>query len=624
MNARADDLLSSYLALFRGLAPGLQGLCLFDEEMQLLEASEGADAQAAKELLANRDWGTEGSRANAAAKSRNGILTLALPLQRSSGRMLAVVCAQFLDDGTSQLGKHPAARLVRRLRPALSIMRRELANRKTRAARATTMAERTAELEWLFEFSTEVRTPGDESRALDRLLAAAAQRLRAQFATLVVPDRRVQPEYLAEDSTAGETLRHALGLMQTHLLVWAHLRKQPLVTNAKDPAAGAGLPACKILSVPVAAKSGRIIGVLVFLNPPGAADFGSRQMFLARHLGRHVTTLLEAQFDPMTGLLTRAALEEHCAALELQPENQQRALIYVDIDRLHLANELHGFELGDEIIVRVAQLLGAPIVPPEATVGRVTGDCFAVIVPNCTPPAAVVVAQRILDAAAHVRIGPDQEPLEVSVSCGVAAFLPAPKSFARTLAAAEIACKAAKDHGRARIETYANEDSTMVRRHDDIVIVGQLREALKNDRMVLYAQRIVPLLDATRPGGYELLVRLQNADGSIVTPSEFLSAASAISCCRPSIAGWWARAAVLGAYRYLVKQSGLSFSINLSAQSIGDAPFIEQALEQVRVSGIAPASLTFEITEADRSVEPDRRSRPDAPPARRRLPGGAG
>src|SRR5262249_6469199 len=161
------------------------------------------------------------------------------------------------------------------------------------------------------------------------------------------------------------------------------------------------------------------------------------QQFLARHLGRHVTTLLEAQFDPMTGLLTRTALEEHFATLEQQP-GPPRSLIYLDVDRLHLVNELHGFELGDEIIVRVAQLLGAPHVPAESMVGRVTGDCFAIVVTGA-PPEATDIARRIQEAAARIRIGPTQEPLEVSVSCGVAEFMPAPKAFPRTLAAAEIA-----------------------------------------------------------------------------------------------------------------------------------------------------------------------------------------
>src|SRR5882757_2662013 len=112
MNARAEDLLSSYMALFQTLAPGLRGLCLFDEHLALWESSEDADPQAAKEILANRNWGTEGVKTSAAAKSRNGVLTLALPLQRTSGRLLAVVCAQFNEEATSALGNHPAARIV--------------------------------------------------------------------------------------------------------------------------------------------------------------------------------------------------------------------------------------------------------------------------------------------------------------------------------------------------------------------------------------------------------------------------------------------------------------------------------------------------------------------------------
>jgi Amt family ammonium transporter len=300
----------------------------------------------------------------------------------------------------------------------------------------------------------------------------------------------------------------------------------------------------------------------------------------------------------MTGLLTRAALEEHFASLEQHPDGQSRSLVYVDVDRLHLANELHGMEMGDEIIVRVAQLLGAPIVPPESRVGRVNGDCFAVVVPGCGPEPAADIARRIREAAARIRIGPAEEPLEVSVSCGVAGFMPAPKGFSRTLAAAEIACKAAKDHGRARVEVYASEDNTMMRRHEDILVVGQLREALKNDRMVLYAQRIVPLTNRARSGGYELLVRLQTPDGSIAAPPEFLSAAQRYQLL-PAIDRWVVARAlqVLGAYRHLVAQTGLSFSINLSAQSIGDEAFIEQTIEQIRASGVPPSAITIEITE---------------------------
>jgi diguanylate cyclase (GGDEF)-like protein len=461
--------------------------------------------------------------------------------------------------------------------------------------RSTALAERTAELEWLFEFSTESKGPGNEHQALERLLAASAQRLNSAFVALLIPDKNISMECAGVVEYA-DAMRVALDRTRSHLLTWAHRRQNPLVTNgAASPRAGT-MP-CKILSVPVAAKSGRVIGVLVFLNPPSADDYQSKQIFLARHLGRHVTTLLEAQFDLMTGLLTRAALEERCSRFEAGDDGL-RSLIFVDIDRLHVVNELHGFELGDEIIAHVAQLMCTPILPHDALVARISGDRFAIVVDKCDPQSAAQVARRLQAAAQRVRIGPSQEPVEVSVSCGVSALVTMPKGFARALAAAEIACKAAKDRGRDRIELYATQDSSMMRRHDDVLIVGQLREALRNDRFVLYAQPIVPLRDRDRPGGYELLVRLHSADGHVGTPSEFLSAAQRYQLL-PAIDRWVVGRAVqtLATYRSLVTQTGVSFSINVSGQSIGDEAFIDDLIELVRSSGLPPSALTIEITE---------------------------
>ncbi len=596
-NARADDLLASYATLGHTLMPGLAGLCLFDDALALWEATPGADADTAARIFKAPQWHTPGTAyVPVAATTRSGALTIAIPMLRSSGRLLAVLCAQFPTGEAERLGAHPTATVVDRVRPALDCLQRELSSRRARNSRSTALAERTAELEWLFELSTESKGPGSEQRALERLLAKAATRLQSLFAALIIPDKRIAMEYVADDP-AAIPLRDVLTQMQAHLLTWAHRRERPLISNGVATPRE-GVRPCKIISVPIASKSGRIIGVVVFLNPATAADFRSRHAFLARHLGRQVTTLLEAQFDLMTGLLTRAALEERFSEIESAGGNEARSLVFIDIDRLHLVNELHGFELGDELIARVAQLLGPPILPDDSPVARVGGDCFAVVLSNCDPQGAAEIAKRLQTAAGQVRIGLSQEPVEVSVSCGVAALVSMPKGFARALAAAEIACKAAKDRGRARIELYACEDASMMRRHDDVLIVGQLRDALKSDRLALYAQKIVPLRDREKRGGYELLVRLKTADGSISTPSEFLSAAHRYQLL-PSIDRWVVGRALqtLSAYRSTIMQAGASFSINVSGQSIGDEAFIDQLIAQIRRSGVPPSALTIEITE---------------------------
>jgi hypothetical protein len=131
-----------------------------------------------------------------------------------------------------------------------------------------------------------------------------------------------------------------------------------------------------------------------------------------------------------------------------------------------------------------------------------TGDCFAIVVTGCGPQEATGIARRIQEAAARIRIGPAQQPVEISLSCGVAEFMPAPKAFARTLAAAEIACKAAKDQGRAPLEGDASADHTMMRRHGVLLVVRQRREAPKDVRLVVYAERVAPRHEPYFGGGW--------------------------------------------------------------------------------------------------------------------------
>src|ERR1041384_4604726 len=115
-NARADDLLASYAILGQTLMPGLAALFLFDEALTLWEATPGADADTATKIFKAPQWHAAGTpRTAVAATTRSGALTIAIPLLRSSGRLLAVLCAQFPENEVAQLGKRPAATVVARL-----------------------------------------------------------------------------------------------------------------------------------------------------------------------------------------------------------------------------------------------------------------------------------------------------------------------------------------------------------------------------------------------------------------------------------------------------------------------------------------------------------------------------
>jgi len=130
------------------------------------------------------------------------------------------------------------------------------------------------------------------------------------------------------------------------------------------------------------------------------------------------------------------------------------------------------------------------------------------------------------------------------------------------------------------------------------VAVGKLRSALKTDRLLLYAQRITPLQNRSLPGGYELLLRLRDEDGSLVAPGPLIAAAQRYQLL-PTVDRWVVKHALktLSAYRGMLKTRGISISINVSGQSIGDEDFIEYFKQQIAGVNLPSDCIWVEITE---------------------------
>ena len=459
-----------------------------------------------------------------------------------------------------------------------------------------TLTDQTAELEWLFQITNTLNGPKDDKHLLEELLRAAAERLGCAYAVISIPERRLCLEHERNQESAAAS-REVWKETQEHLLNWAQRQHRPLMINSAGRF-GKQFPPCKILAVPVVRDNGRVLGVLAFYNPDSAADFQSRHLFLARHLGKQTGHIVESQFDLMTGLYTRDGLEQMYAGLPEESRCEARSIVYIDVDHMHMVNDLHGFDLGNELLVRIADILVPPLLPEGATAARLSGDRFAIVLNGTEPEAAAQISAKIQSAAVSLVMGPEQNPVSVSICCGVSALVAMPQGFARAMAAAEVACKTAKGRGRGRVELYACEDASMMRRHDDAVAVGQLRGALKADRLVLYAQRIAPLNRPSAAGGYELLLRMLAEDGTLVAPGPLIMAAQRCQLL-PTIDRWVIQRSLqmLSPYRSMLRSSGLTMSINMSGQSLGDATCLQQFKEQLRAANLPSGCLTVEITE---------------------------
>jgi diguanylate cyclase (GGDEF)-like protein len=486
---------------------------------------------------------------------------------------------------------------VARLRPAISSLHRELQAATPRRSNARTLAERTEELEWLFDVVQRVSGTTDERKVILELLGAATERLDSALGVLVIPEKKIELEHSRSD-TLAPAMRGTHAATRQHLLSWAQRQRRPLVVNQAG-VKSRQFTACKILSVPISLNSGRVIGALTFFRSADAPDFNGRQIFLARHLGRQAAGLVEAQFDLMTGLYTRMGLDQVNGSLEhASKTDTRRSVVYLDLDHLHAVNELHGFELGNELIVRVADLLTSPVVPAGSFAARLSGDRFALILDGRDAREATECCKSIMTAVGRIVLGPEENPVQASVSCGTAELLDMPDGLARALAAAEIACRLAKERGRNRAEVYACEDSSLMRRREDVAAVGQLRNALKENRLVLFAQRIAPLSNTGSAGGYEILMRLRNPDGSVSAPGPLIDAAQRYQLL-PSVDRWVVQNALraLACHRSMLASRELSISINLTGQTLGDQNYVDFIVEELRAANLPRNCITFELTE---------------------------
>ena len=114
--------------------------------------------------------------------------------------------------------------------------------------------------------------------------------------------------------------------------------------------------------------------------------------------------------------------------------------------------------------------------------------------------------------------------LEVSASVGIASITAETEGIVGVMASAEIACKAAKEAGKDRVQVFEEDNTTLVRRSEEIEWIGRVQQALRDDQFTLYAQPVVPLIDTNRPSHFEVLVRMLDDDGEIIAPE---------SSCRP-------------------------------------------------------------------------------------------
>jgi len=591
--------LDPYGQLVKMLLPRSQSIVIYDRMGVAMWVSEGLDDSSLHQLVQETlglEFAEPGSQEGFAEETGREQVSYVFLLRDPAGALLG--CVGLISRESSQPnGLRPFTLVRGLLRPALECLERELVAQSSIGDLQRNLVVRDRDLELLLGGANE-ETPGGESTDdFAKLVQGCVDHLGCSVGALLIPDKNIAV-CRTGNGTPPRAGADLLTRSHRHLIGWTQLHRQTLTANrpfTSGPMAGMPL---KTLSCPVMQGAQRVLGILVLFKPEEAPDFDLRQVRIVELLARRVAYILLNAYDPATGLLTRPAFEKRVQSV-LTPEALagNNCVIYIDLDRLHVLNENLGMHVGDEIIVRVAEVIRRNL-SPRMQAARISGDRFAIFVPDSSVDTTHDIAENVRAGLEKLGFVDGQNTVEVTASLGVGSIADGKQPLSHALASAEIACKAAKDRGRNRVEIFEDADQSIVRRYTDITLISTVRSALLDERFRMDAQMIVPLNGGSGAPKYELLLRMTDERGESVAPERFLSAAERYQLA-PAI-DRWVVGKVLATLKPVAAQlvaKGACFAVNISGQSLGDQDFASFLDGALRESGVPMQLLSWEVTE---------------------------
>ncbi|WP_156924360.1 putative bifunctional diguanylate cyclase/phosphodiesterase [Derxia gummosa] len=341
----------------------------------------------------------------------------------------------------------------------------------------------------------------------------------------------------------------------------------------------------EVTHVPLHAADGPVTGLLgIVTDVTERKESESRLVFQAAH-------------DALTGLPNRRNLVERLHEMidEARAGNTHLALIFCDLDFFKAINDMHGHELGDQVLRSVAASISASLRPTD-WIARFGGDEFVIVCrPIHTVDEGMAIAERLLDSVSReIHVG--ELALKVDASFGVAFLRPEHSKASELIRDADAAMYLAKEKGRHRIAVFddALRQRTVARSKMD----QALRYAVERNELFLMYQPKVSL-QTGKLCGFEALMRWRSAQG-LISPVEFIPLAEESGTIIQL--GHWALRAACRQLRQWQNDypalDDLTVAVNVSVRQLFQDGFVESVQAIIDEFGIYPSALELEITES--------------------------
>jgi len=479
------------------------------------------------------------------------------------------------------------------------------------------LAHRYKGLETHYEFVSSVVRSTDLSEITFSVLASARKLLRAHDAVLLLrstgdgePARRVRLGDGGPEVTEVSPAEHAADVRA----LLPRAVPQRVDVGAGSPAWLREMPAIGALAAPITGTDRSVVGALVVTQARrnAVASFGDADAELLGSLADQASIAVEngmlfhrlereatdrahqATHDPLTGLPNRAMLTDVLAsALEAAYTSRGRVgLMVVDIDSFSQVVDAFGHSSSDGLLIQACTRIRG-LLPESATLARLSGEQFAIVMPDVDDSDTVVGAARLLIAGFDPPFQTEGVLLALNVNVGIAVYpeqaIDAPSLVQR----AHIAADTARRHGSGWELYDPLHDPATPRR---LALAADLREALECDGLDVCFQPKVELATGVVRGA-EALVRWNHPRLGRVRPDEFIAIAEHTGDIR-ALTMVVMRKALAECRGWRDLGLDMSVAVNLSARNLLDLHLVDDVAAVIDEAGVPAPSLTLELTES--------------------------
>jgi diguanylate cyclase (GGDEF)-like protein/PAS domain S-box-containing protein len=304
---------------------------------------------------------------------------------------------------------------------------------------------------------------------------------------------------------------------------------------------------------------------------------------------------LSTQYDPLTGLPNKKLLTNIIDQVLIKSFHNEKhvAIVFIDLDGFKQINDIHGHNIGDELLKKAAKKLTS-VLREGDILSRIGDNEFVAVIDQLSDPSeSHAILSRMLKSVSGTLVV-QKKLLKISASIGVTFYPLDDVTPDQLIRHADHAMYIAKQTGRSRTHVFDIEKDVAEKHHNVELI--RIAQALTDDEFLLYYQPKVDLR-TNEVVGVEALIRWDHPDRGLLTPASFLPEVEN-DMLGVEIGRWVITTALQQLQYWLSLGYDIPISINISPLHLQHASFVSELKDMLNLYPTLKAgSIEFEIVE---------------------------